>query len=664
MSTNTNQPTLTEAKINSVMTLYSSGQLNEAIAEIKVLNEAYPNVPLLFNILGACYQAQGLLRDSAKMLETATKIKPDYAEAHFNLGVVLKNSGQLEDAIESYKKAIYLVPNYPAAHNNLGNIYKDLNQLDDAVESYQKALTFKPDFVEAYNNLGLVFRRNEQLYEAEKSFRNGIKIDSNHFDSHFNLGNLLRDINRRKEALLCYEKAREIKPDASYILGNVIHTKMHLCEWDELQGQIDDLLKGINNGRKVIGPFALMAILDSPMVIQKATEIYVNDKYPRSNFFPKITSYVKQKKIRIGYFSSDFKNHPVSTLTAELYEIHSRDKFEIHAFSLGKNINDSMNLRIRKAVDKFHEVELLSDKEVVRLSRSLKIDIAVDLSGFTQGSRTGIFAMSAAPLQLSYIGYLGSMGASYYDYLIADKTIIPIEKQKFYKEKIIYLPHFQANDSTESYQADSFSRKDFGLPENAFVFCCFNNTYKITPEIFDIWAKILKRVNNSILMIFASNDLAEKNLKMEINSRGINQNRLIFGYQLPRPEYLARFKLVDLFLDTNPYNAGTTASDAIRVGLPVLTYIGDSFASRMCASILNAENLTELVTKSQKEYECLAIELGNNPSKLLKIRDNLKSNISKTPLYNTKLFIRNLESAYKLIYDKYHDGLESDHINV
>ena len=664
MSNNNNQPILTEEQINSVMTLYSSGQLNETIAEIKILNKAYPNVPLLFNILGACYQAQGLLGDSAKMFETATKIKPDYAEAHFNLGVVLKTSGQLEEAIESYKKAIYLVPNYPAAHNNLGNIYKDLNQLDDAVESYQKALTFKRDFLEAYNNLGLVFRRTEQLYEAEKNFRKGIEINSNYFDSHFNLGNLLRDVNRRKEALLCYEQARKIKPDANYILGNVIHTKMHLCQWDDLQGQIDELLKGINNGRKVIGPFALMAILDSPQYIQKATEIYVNNKYPRSNFFPEISPYLKQKKIRIGYFSADFKDHPVSTLTAELYEIHSRDEFEIHAFSLGKNINDSMNLRIRKAVDQFHEVELLSDKEVVRLSRTLKIDIAIDLSGFTQGSRTGIFAMSAAPLQLSYIGYLGSMGADYYDYLIADKTIIPIEKQKFYKEKIIYLPHFQANDSTELYQSDSFSRKDFGLPEDAFVFCCFNNTYKITPETFDVWARILKKVKNSVLMIFASNDLAEKNLKSEINSRGINQNRIIFGYQLPRSEYLARFKLVDLFLDTNPYNAGTTASDALRVGLPVLTYIGDSFASRMCASILNAANLSELITKSQKEYEFLAVELANNPSKLLKITNNLKTNIASSPLYNTRIFTKNLESAYKLIYHKYHDGLDSDHIYV
>ena len=664
MASNDNQPTLTEEQINSVMTLYSSGKLNEAIAEIKILNESYPNVPLLFNILGACYQAQGLLEDSAKMFETATKIKPDYAEAHFNLGVVLKAGGQLEEAIESYKKAIYLIPNYPAAHNNLGNVYKDLNQLDDAIEYYRKAIISKPDFFEAYNNLGLVFFKTGELLEAEKSYRKAVNINSNFFDSNFNLGNLLRDTNRRKEALKFYEQARKINPEADYILGNVIHTKMHLCQWDDWNNQINELLDGINNRKKVIGPFALIALLDSPLDLFSATEIYANHKYPINNFFPKFSHHQKQKKIRIGYFSGDFKNHPVSTLTAELYEIHNRDEFEIHAFSFRKNTNDSMNLRIRRAVDYFHEVEFLSDQEIVELSRSLKIDIAVDLSGYTQDSRTGIFAMLVAPLQLSYIGYLGTMGADYYDYLIADKTIIPIEKQRFYKEKIIYLPHFQSNDSTELYYADYLTRKVFGLPEKAFVFCCFNNTYKITPKTFDVWANILKKVKNSILMVFASNDLAEKNLKNEIKLRGINQNRLIFGNQLSRSEYLARFKVVDLFLDTSPYNAGTTASDALRVGLPVLTFMGDSFASRMCASILKAANLPELITKNQEEYELLAIDLANNPSKLLKIRNYLKTNISLTPLYNTKIFIKNLESAYKLIYERYHDGLDTDHINV
>ena len=664
MSNNNNQPTLTQEQINSVMALYSSGKLSEAIAEIKALNELYPNVPLLFNILGACYQAQGLLGDSIKMFETAVKIKPDYAEAHFNLGVVLKAKGQLENAIESYKKAIYLVPNYPAAHNNLGNIYKDLNQLDDAIRSYKKALTSKPDFFEVYNNLGLVLFKNGDFFQAEKNYRKALSINSNYYDSCFNLGNLLRDTNRRKEALICYQKAIEIKPLASYIIGNLIHTKMHLCKWDDLQIQIDEVLNGIINGRKVIGPFALTALLDSPGHILKATEIYVNDKYPRNNLFPELNRNLKQKKIRLGYFSGDFNNHPVSTLTAELYEIHNRNQFEVHAFSFGENTNDFMNMRIRSAVDQFHEVKSFSDQEVVKLTRSLKIDIAIDLAGFTQGSRTGIFAMLAAPLQLSYIGYLGTMGADYYDYLIADKTIIPTEKQRFYKEKIIYLPHFQANDSKEKYNSDSFVRKDFGLPDDTFVFCCFNNTYKITPETFDTWARILKNVKNSILMVFASNNVAENNLKKEIILRGINENRLFFGGQLPRSKYLARFKLADLFLDTSPYNAGTTASDALRVGLPVLTCKGESFASRMCASILKAANLDELITKSHLEYELLAIELANNPNKLMNIKNNLINNIASSPLFKTNEFIKNLESAYKLIYDRHHEGLKPDHIFV
>lgn len=256
------------------------------------------------------------------------------------------------------------------------------------------------------------------------------------------------------------------------------------------------------------------------------------------------------------------------------------------------------------------------------------------------------------------------MGADYYDYLIADKIIIPTEKQRFYKEKIIYLPHFQANDSKEKYNSDIFVREDFGLPDDSFVYCCFNNTYKITPETFDTWARILKKVKNSILMVFASNNVAENNLKKEIILRGINENRLFFGGQLPRSKYLARFKLADLFLDTNPYNAGTTASDALRVGLPVLTCKGESFASRMCASILKAANLDELITKSHLEYELLAIELANNPSKLMKIKNNLSNNIASSPLFKTNEFIKSLELAYKLIYERHHEGLKPDHVFV
>jgi len=307
---------------------------------------------------------------------------------------------------------------------------------------------------------------------------------------------------------------------------------------------------------------------------------------------------------------------------------------------------------------------LMSHKDIVHFVRSLEIDIAVDLSGYTAKARTDIFAMSVAPIQLSYIGYLGSMGAEYYDYLIADPVMIPKESQKYYMEKIVYLPSFQVNDSKDLPPNIVMTRKDVGLPDKGFVFCCFNNTYKITPTTFDSWARILKAVEDSVLIIFANNELSKANLTKEIKKRGVAAERLIFGDSVSRPEYLARFKVADLFLDTQPYNAGTTASDALKMGLPMLTIKGEAYQARMGASIVNALNLPELITTSSKEYESLAIELAKNPEKLNKIKEKLQNNLSTAPLFDTPLFTKNLESAYTQMYERYHKGLEPDHIYV
>jgi protein O-GlcNAc transferase len=304
----------------------------------------------------------------------------------------------------------------------------------------------------------------------------------------------------------------------------------------------------------------------------------------------------------------------------------------------------------------------MSHKDVAMLARSLEIDIAVDLGGFTQDARTGIFAILAAPIQVSYIGYIGTMGANYYDYLVADQTMIPEKNQKHYTEKIVYLPSFQVNDSTQSPPSTNLTRQDVGLPETGFVFCCFNNHFKITPTTFDSWGRILKKVKDSVLLIYTGNESAQINLTKEITLRGIDPSRLIFGKFLSKPGYLARYGVADLFLDTHPYNAGTTASDALRMELPVLTYLGSSAASRHAASIITALNLPELIAATEEEYESLAIELATNPEKLKLIKDKLVSNISTAPLYDTPLFTRHLESAYSMMYDRYQRGLDPDHI--
>ena len=478
------------------------------------------------------------------------------------------------------------------------------------------------------------------------------------------LANVFKKLKKRSKALLYYENAAAINPDLDFIFGDILNIKMHLSIWNDLPINLKDLEKKINNKEKVIDPFNLMGLIDDPALQRIATEVRINSAYSQNYTLPQINDYLRHSKIRIGYFSADFREHPVGFLTAELYELHDRDHFEIHAFSYGLETNGVINLRIKAGVDYFHNVDLMSHKEIVLLARSLEIDIAVDLGGLTGRSRTSIFAMSAAPIQLSYIGYLGTMGADYYDYLIADPMMIPQESQKHYVEKIVYLPSFQVNDSKDLPPEITLTRKEVGLPDKGFVFCCFNNTYKFTPTVFDSWARILKAVEGSVLLIYVDNNSAEVNLTQEIIKRNIKPNRLIFGERLQREAYLARYRVADLFLDTHPYNAGTTASDALKMGVPMLTYIGRSYQARMGASILNSINLPELITNSLEEYESLAIELASNPDKLKKIKDKLQSNLTTAPLFNTPLFTKNIESAYTQMYERHHAGLEPDHIYV
>ena len=664
MSDSNHQSTLSQKQINSVISLFSNGQYQEAIDSIKLLNEVYPNVPFLFNLIGACYKELGELKGAVTMFETAVDIKPDYAEAHKNLGITLRDIGQLEAAVKTLKKAIEVDPEYVDAHYNLAITFNDLGQFTNAIDYYEKTIALNPNFAAAHNNLGNVLNGLGRNKYAIQSFEEAIRINPNFAEAFRNLGNSFRAIQKREEALFCFECAKEMKSNMDFILGDILNSKMQLCLWNDLNKLLDDLKNKINNGEKVIAPFPLLPLINDPKLLRKNTEVFINQMHPRNQILPLIESYKMRKKIRIGYFSADFRIHPVTTLTAELYEVHNRDQFEIHAFSFGPDTKDEMNLRIKAGVDHFHNVRSMSHQEITMLARSLEIDIAVDLAGFTADSAINSFAMSAAPIQLSYIGYLGSMGAEYYDYLIADPVMIPKESQKYYVEKIVYLPSFQVNDSKDLPPDIVLTRKDVGLPDNGFVFCCFNNTYKMTPTTFDSWARILQAVEGSVLIIFANNDLSKANLTKEIKRRGVDSDRLIFGDSLSRPEYLARFRVADLFLDTQPYNAGTTASDALKMGLPMLTLKGEAYQARMGASIVSALNLPELITTSSEEYESLAIELATNPEKMKAIKDKLASNLSTAPLFDTKLFTKNLESAYTEMYERYHKGLEPDHIYV
>jgi predicted O-linked N-acetylglucosamine transferase (SPINDLY family) len=442
---------------------------------------------------------------------------------------------------------------------------------------------------------------------------------------------------------------------------------MLTCDWSTFSNSIEICINEVKNSKKIIHPFSLLGLVDDVKLHTKCSKIYVKDKYDlKSNLGPIIKNYNK-KKIRIGYYSACFHNHAISHLIAELLETHDKKKFEIYGFSFGLNLNDQYRQRLSKSFDCFYIVNYLSDREVALLSRKIGIDIAIDLNGYTSDCRPNIFSYRCAPIQVNYLGYPGSMGVSYMDYIIADKTVIPKNINNLYSEKIIYLPNsYQPNDTKRKISNKIFTKKELNLPENSFIFCCFNNAYKILPEVFNIWMEILKNVENSVIWLLedSENSIVSKNLKKEARARGVSDHRLIFSQKVTIDEHLARLKLADLFLDTFPYNAHTTCTDALWAGVPVLTYSGKSFASRVAASLLNTLGLEELVTDSLDKYKTIAIKLSKNKNELFLIREKLLNSKIISPLFNTSLFAKNLEKSYKIIYSRYLKNLELQNIEI
>jgi protein O-GlcNAc transferase len=640
-------------------------QFDNAVDSYEKAINLDPNYFEAFNNLGTAFKDLDRLNDAVSSYEQALKINPEFSDAYNNLGNVLKKLGKLDEALESYEMGIAMNPNDVDIHNNLGRLFSKLMRIDEALQSYNTALKINPQHAETYKNLGIIFMKLDRLDESFKHIEKALSLNPEYAEGYSMKGRILSEFNQLDEALVSFKRADQIDSNLYFILSNILQIKMSLCDWNNLPELLNTLKSRVNNNEKhTIIPFDLLSLIDDPRLQRMASENYIKEDFPRNYSVPNSTSYPKHKKIRIGYFSSDFRIHPVATLTAELYETHDRSQFEIHAFSFGPDTGDEMNMRIKAGVDHFHNILDMSEKDSVVLARSLEIDIAIDLGGFTGDSRTGIFAMRVSPIQISYIGYLGTMGSEYYDYLIADQIMIPKKYQQYYSEKIIYLPNFQVNDSKESSPNIFFTRKDIGLPEEGFIFCCLNNTYKINPSVFDSWANILVNVKDSVLLIYADHESSKVNLIKEIKNRGLDSNRLFFAESFPRIEYLARYRIPDLFLDTWPYNAGTTASDALRMGLPVLTLMGESYPSRMAGSILNAANLPELITTSVEEYESLAIELGSNPNKHQIIKKKLESSLSKAPLYDTALFTRSIEFAFKEVYQRDKNGLRPENIYV
>jgi len=604
----------------------------------------------------------GRLEEAAASYGRAIAGKPDYAEAYSQRAVALYLLRRFEAAVESYDRAIAINPRDGAAHSNRGNILREMRQLDSALASYNQAIALNPGLAGNYLNRGIVFYDQQKYDAAIADYDRAIAISPGYAAAYYNRGNALHSAQNHKAAAESYLAATALDPGIRFSWGDCREARMQICDWGDFESDVGRISAGIERQAAVSHPFSVVLLCDSPQLQRKAAEIWVREMCPPDDSLAPLAKRVRHDKIRIGYFSPDFRIHPLSTLAAELFETHDRSKFEITAFSFGADTQDAMRRRMEQAFDRFLDVRDKSDRQIALLARELELDIAVDLAGFTQGSRPQIFALRAAPLQIGFLGYLGTMGADYMDYLIADPTVIPKDSRHHYRERILYLPSYQPNDSKRTIAERVFTRNELDLPPLGFVFCCFNTNYKIAPSTFDSWMRILDRVEHSVLFLYAHNDTAASNLRKEAHDRGLDPDRLVFGKRLPVPEYLARYRAADLFLDTRPYNAGTTASDALWAGLPVLTCAGAGFASRVAASLLRAIDLPELITHSQQEYEDLAVQLATDPERLAGVKRKLAANRLITPLFDTLRYTKHLEGGYREIYGRYQADLPPEHV--
>ena len=656
---------LVEAYYNRGISLQKLKQWNAAVASYDKTIELKPD-----NVEAHCHRGNALkelmqFESAVASYERAIALRPDYAEAFYNHGVLLQKLKQLDPAIASYNKSIELKPDLFEAYFNRGGVLQELKQWDAAVVSYNIAISLQPDYAQAYSNLGVALQELKQWESAVACYERAVALRPDLAEAYFNRGVVLQELKQLGNAVASYEQANRLKPDYEYLHGIRQHIKMHMCDWQNFEVNISNLTQKIQNNNKASTGFPVLALPLGLSEKRKVAEIWCGDKHPYNPSLGPILKSARQKKIRIGYYSADFHNHATSYLMAELFELHDKSKFELIAFSFGPDKQDEMRARVSQAFDRFIDVTSISDKAVAQLSRELGIDIAVDLKGVTHDNRLGIFSYKAAPIQVSYLGYPGTLGADYIDYLIADKTLIPKESQEYYSEKIVYLPNsYQVNDRHRVIAPTQFTKQDLGLPENSFVFCCFNNNFKITPDVFDSWVRILKAVDASVLWLLEDNQTAAANLRKEAALRGLDPARLVFAKRMDLPEHLARHKAADLFLDTLYYNAHTTASDALWAGLPVLTCMGEGFASRVAASLLFAIGLPELVTQTQKDYEALAIELAKSSAKLKAIKDKLSTNRHSTPLFDTTKFNKHIDDAYVKMYECYQKNSVPVHIYI
>jgi predicted O-linked N-acetylglucosamine transferase (SPINDLY family) len=647
------EPDLFAAHFNRAVTLQELQRPTEALACYERTLELKPSfVTALYNravLLAALHRPAEALTAYDRCLKAA----PNHAEALSNRGALLMELKRPEEALSSLERALLLAPDLVKALNNRGNTLQSLRRFEEAVASFDRALAIEPRFIEALRNRGCALRKMGLAEAALASFDEALRLRPSHPATMLDRAEALIDLNRYAQAIACLTQTIEQAPDTDYARGLRAHLQGLACNWQDREHRRRDLIESVNAGRRADYPFPFLSVTDSAEAQAQCARTFVADKFPESPTPLWRGKRYRHQKIRVAYLSGDLRQHPVSALLVRVFEKHDRRRFDTIAISLRPAEQSSLGRRVRAAFDSFVDVSQMSDRAVAALLCERQVDIAVDLMGFTQGSRTGILAHRAAPVQVNYLGFPGTMGAPYIDYLIADEFLIPAERSRHYCEKIAWLPEcFQANDDQRPISHHAPPRRQFGLPDFGLVFCCFNNAYKITPTMFDIWMRLLLAVPASVLWLVAENVEVQSNLRGEARHRGVDPMRLVFADRIPYADHLARIRCADLFLDTLPFNAGTTASDALWAGVPLVTCAGDALAGRMAGSLLTGVGLPELITDSLDAYEALALDLALSASRLADIRSRLASNRLTSPLFDSGRFCRHLESAYVSMWER------------
>ena len=688
------------AAYNYGLILKKLGKPDLALKQFEQALRLNPKDPDAWMNRGVAYSELKNFDAAISDFDEAISLNGKFADAHYNKGNALFALGRTEDALAAFQASRDIQPAMPEAWLGSGNVLLQLKKYEDAIAAFDKAVALNPRLAGAWlgrgNALYLIKRHGEalaafenavaadaslpaawlgkgnalvellRLDEAVAAYQQAIALDPNSAEAWGNLGSAYLYQNRNADAVKAYDKAFAIKDDLSYLPGMRLFAKMSICDWDNFSDEREKILTRVRAGDLCTSPFSLISISSSAREQFDYATAWTAKHGEPQNLESQSRKQFVHEKIRVAYVSADFREHAVSYLLAGVLEAHDRTRFEITAISLS-HADSPMRRRLENAFDHFIEVQQQPDAHIAALMREREIDIAIDLMGYTAGSRRGIFSARAAPIQMALLGYPATLGTSDIDYLAADDVLIPEHDRANYAEKIIYLPDgpMPSDDKHRIISAKIFDRQELGLPQDAFVYCCFNNSYKINPDVLDCWMRILTSVENSVLWLSANSDAAMENLKKEVKSRGVSPDRILFAPRMPSAaDHLARHRAADLFLDTSPYNAHTTTSDALWAGLPVLTHISNAFAGRVAASLLTAVGLPELITHSQSEYEDLAISLAKDPQKLSALKDRLAKNRNSASLFKTQTYTENLEKAYAAIHSRYKDGQPPGHIHI